>query len=56
MKWVSVLAKEYLAEISPKIGLPVKFFISFVKNFVNPLIELKLSHIKTMEAIQRAKT
>lgn len=56
MKWIPVIAKEYLAETNPKIGLPTKFFISFVKNVVNPLIELKLSHIRTLEATQKIKT
>lgn len=56
MKWIPVIAREYLAETSPKIGLPVKFFISFVKNVVNPLIELKLSHIKALEVAEEIKT
>ncbi|MBS7612745.1 hypothetical protein KEJ48_00625, partial [Candidatus Bathyarchaeota archaeon] len=56
MKWIPVLAKDYLAEISPKIGLPIKFFISFVKSFINTLIELKLSHIKTLEVTRKIET
>ncbi len=56
MKWVSVLAKEYLAETNPKISLPVKFFISFVKNLINPLIELKLSRIKALEVTHKIGT
>ncbi|MEM2849518.1 MAG: radical SAM protein [Candidatus Bathyarchaeia archaeon] len=56
MKWIPVIAKEYLGETSPKLALPIKFFISFVKNVVNPLIELKLSHIKTLEVMQKIET